>query len=66
MAATEIIKISPALQRFLDEGQDDDIQEEQNIPASLELGQLDFTTTETSLKGGITIQTFCQDQGIVI
>ena len=51
MAAAENIKISPALQKFLDEGSDDDAQEDQNVSASLELGQLDFTTTETSLKG---------------
>lgn len=51
MAAAETIKISPALQRFLDEGSDDELQEDQNVTPSLELGQLDFTTTETSLKG---------------
>ncbi len=51
MAATEALKISPALERFLDEGSDDDLQEDQEVAANLTLGQLDFTTTETSLKG---------------
>ena len=58
MAATEALKISPALERFLDEGSDDEYvsghdsyHDDQEVAANVTLGQLDFTTTETSLKG---------------
>ena len=51
MAAAETLKISPALQRFLDEGSEDELPEDQTVSADLDLGKLDFTTTETSLRG---------------
>ena len=51
MATAEPLKLSPALQRFLEEGSDEEAETEQNIPASLALGDLDITTTDNSLRG---------------
>lgn len=52
MAATETLKLSPALQRFLEECSDEEVGHEvQDIPSSLDLGDLDISTTNTSLRG---------------
>ena len=52
MAAAETLKLSPALQRFLAEGSDDDLQEDDhNLHATLALGDLDISTSSTSLRG---------------
>lgn len=51
MAATETIKLSPALQRFLEEGSEDETEDARTITTTLNLGELDITTNETSLRG---------------
>ena len=51
MTAAETLSFSPALNRFLEEGSDEDNDDEDQVPAALGLGVLDFTTQDTSLRG---------------